>query len=802
MKFRILSILAAILCIPSCQISEVESTNDSGFHGHMEGFIDTRTSLDQNNNILWSKSDQLLIFNGTTLGSIYEVDENSIGETSASFNYVGAVSSGFVAGTDVDHNIAVYPMNTDIKCLKADSSEPTKAYMLRNIELTNEQAYSEGSFSQGSFPMVAVTKSVEDKELKFRNVLGCLKLQLLGESTVKSITISGNNNEPLAGTSNVTAYTNSAAPTIEIVSDAETTLTMDCGDNGVTLNMETPEVFIFSLPPTDFSKGFTITVTDSDGKESTISTQKQNIVKRSTILKMPAVFVGDITEDYLVASQPEMKFNSEGGEFEIEVMTNLEYEIIMPQVDWLKMEESTGLFKVSQNNTNETRNTEIIFKALNSEKQAVVTVIQYSGDVINFADEFMEICCVSAFDTNNDGKLSFAEAAAVKSLNDMDVSVLYDREISFDEFQYFTSVKILPKYYFEDIYLTSITLPESLRLVGACAFEGGFGVININDISIWLNLEFSKEEPVMAFGGVLHLNGEPITDVVIPEGTERIQDYLFACFMDLKSVTLPSTIKYIGEGAFEESGLEIINIPEGVTYIGDYAFCYTELNEIAIPSTVTYLGAAAFESSEIRKVNIPEGITNIQRGTFGYCDKLQEIEISSTVESIGDNAFGNCTSLKKVHISDLEAWFRIQFETYGHLEYDFYCSNPLYHGGSLFLNGVELTELNIPEGLTEIKADTFINYKHLTKVTIPATVEKIGERAFYGCTGLKDILFSEGLKEIGNLAFYQCSNLKTTLPNSLAKVGDYSFYNCYCFNPPANYNFEVGEYAFEEQWNN
>lgn len=123
--------------------------------------------------------------------------------------------------------------------------------------------------------MVAVS---ENDNITFCNVLGGMKLQLRGTPKIKSIKLVGKNNEKLSGAATVTAYTDETKPTLQCNS-----VTLNCG-SGVQLSESKTTEFILSLPPVLFSKGFTVTVTDIDGKTYTVESDKGNTVRRSSIL--------------------------------------------------------------------------------------------------------------------------------------------------------------------------------------------------------------------------------------------------------------------------------------------------------------------------------------------------------------------------------------------------------------------------------------------------------------------------------------------------------------------------------------
>ncbi|MBQ4269018.1 MAG: leucine-rich repeat protein, partial [Clostridia bacterium] len=126
-----------------------------------------------------------------------------------------------------------------------------------------------------------------------------------------------------------------------------------------------------------------------------------------------------------------------------------------------------------------------------------------------------------------------------------------------------------------------------------------------------------------------------------------------------------------------------------------------------------------------------EIITSIGSYAFEYCDSLTSVVIGDSVTSIGEDAFYNCDSLTSVYITDIEAWCNISFR-------DFY-ANPLYYAKNLYLNNELVTELVIPNTVTEIKAYAFYNCSNLTSVVIGDSVTSIGKRAFAYCNSLTEM---------------------------------------------------------------
>ena len=169
---------------------------------------------------------------------------------------------------------------------------------------------------------------------------------------------------------------------------------------------------------------------------------------------------------------------------------------------------------------------------------------------------------------------------------------------------------------------------------------------------------------------------------------------------------------------------------------------------------------------------------------FDQCTNLKEIAIPNGVSSIGEQAFTGCDALSSVYIKDLSAWCRITFSDLA--------SNPLVHGAKLYLDNKEVTELVIPEDITEIKNYAFYGCKSIIKVVIPDHVTSIGNSAFTGCDALssvyiKDlsawcrITFSDYANPLYNGAKLYFDNKEVNelvIPEDITEIKDYAFYGC------------------------
>lgn len=247
----------------------------------------TKTQMDSDKNVVWSKGDQLAIFQNNSVANQYEVTAETAGTIEGVFTLKqdnsDKTNAEGVVPTDI---VAIYPYAEGLTITKSESDETLTTYEIAGIVISQTQTYSANSFGNGTFPMAAVAEDLTENSLKFKNMLGAIKIQLKGTETVKSIKIEGNAKEKLAGDATVVAYSNTYTPDLLMSETAKTSVTLDCGE-GVTLNETTATSFIIALPPVIFSKGFTVTVTDSEGKKQTLRAHKAQEIQRSKILVMP-----------------------------------------------------------------------------------------------------------------------------------------------------------------------------------------------------------------------------------------------------------------------------------------------------------------------------------------------------------------------------------------------------------------------------------------------------------------------------------------------------------------------------------
>lgn len=330
-----------------------------------------------------------------------------------------------------------------------------------------------------------------------------------------------------------------------------------------------------------------------------------------------------------------------------------------------------------------------------------------ANDNIVFADALVKTLCVNNWDTNGDGELSYSEAAAVTELGQV---FAYNSEItSFEELQYFTGLTTIDENAF-------------------CSCSGLTG------------------------------------SLIIPSSVTSIGNFAFwRCSGLTGSLIIPNSVTTIGRLAFREcAGFtgELI-IPSSVTTIGDQAFssCSGLTGDLVIPNSVTTLDEYAFNNcSSLSSIVFSNSQVSISGHVCQGCSSITSITIPSSVTSIGFGAFDGCNSLTVVNYSgNLTQWCNIQIGTGG-------C---LFNPFDLFIDGELLTNLVIPETITEIKDYAFYNCRSLSYLTIPDAVTSIGNYAFLGCSELTTVVIGAGVTTIGNRAFFGCPALQTVYFNAV-----------------------------------
>ncbi len=254
-------------------------------------------------------------------------------------------------------------------------------------------------------------------------------------------------------------------------------------------------------------------------------------------------------------------------------------------------------------------------------------------NVIQFEDALVKAICITNWDTDGDGELSYEEAAAVTTIGtEFNGKGIF----AFDELQYFTGMTSIPSSAFSDCSeLLSIKLPDN--------------IISINDTA------FAR--------------CQSLREIHIPASIESIGTRVFYYCQSLREIHIPANTESIGNGAFE-SCTKLTTVTFGKesklrTIAGSYgnssSYCYgtfmscQNLSAIEIPASVETIEAAAFHNckslatvtfeKKSRLRTIGGGYVSASKshyGAFSNCTVLTDIEIPASVETIETAAFLKC----------------------------------------------------------------------------------------------------------------------------------------------------------------
>ena len=358
--------------------------------------------------------------------------------------------------------------------------------------------------------------------------------------------------------------------------------------------------------------------------------------------------------------------------------------------------------------------------------------------------------------------------------------------------------------------LTSITIPDGVTSIGDEAFDECTGLkeVHISDLVAWCNIDFGRySSNPMCCAHNLYLNGELVTELVIPEDVTKINSYAFYGCTGLTSVTIPNSVTSIGFEAFDGcTGLTSVTIPNSVTIIGKNAFngC-TELKVVHISDLVAWCNIYfAYYSGNpmccahnlylngelVTELVIPDDVTKINSYAFYGCTCIRSVVIGNGVASIGKEAFYGCSSLTSIVVDKENSVYDSRDNCNAIIETKTNtliagCKNTVIPnsvtsiGNHAFENCSSLTSIEIPNSVTSIENYAFYGCSSLTNITIPNSVTSIGGGAFEGCTGLTSITIPNSVTSIGSGAFRDCTGLTSiTIPDGVTSIGDWTFENC------------------------
>ena len=323
-----------------------------------------------------------------------------------------------------------------------------------------------------------------------------------------------------------------------------------------------------------------------------------------------------------------------------------------------------------------------------------------------------------------------------------------------------------------------------------------------------------------------------VRGLYILPGVTYIGENAFAG-MGVSSTGIPGSVREIGASAYRKNtNLNNPYLGANIRSVGDYAYAETGTNYLVFGNPHAEFGTGIFQGCKsLTKANLPEGMTAVPAAMFSGCNTLRETTIPTTVSSIGTNAFSGCTRLKTVnYFGTTTQWAAIDVAEGNDALLNATLEGVLTTGGtcgenalwelsedfatltisgsgavtscpwanaartvetiivedgitslcdSAFYGFEVVTEISLPETLTEIGSDCFRNNYALPGLELPAGLAKLGSNAFTWCSSLKSMAIPDGITTISDHLLSYCSALESVeMSENVTAIGSGAFTNC------------------------
>ena len=503
--------------------------------------------------------------------------------------------------------------------------------------------------------------------------------------------------------------------------------------------------------------------------------------------KVETVKVYQAGGSLIMLTQNEMTVSDAGETISVEIKSNVEFGVQMPEVDWITDEASsrgmsshTLKYVIAQNEGYDSRSAEIIFYDKNSDLKDTLKVIQAQKDAIVISEKNVSVAKEGdtveiKVNTNVDFEVQIPSDATwvtqtdSRALTEKSVYLKVEENMGDDSRSATITIINQDTQLSETIVLiqqgntTIVTLKEAGTLKTLLGNDylkikslKVVGPINGDDVYYLRKMLGGSNFSEADRGKLSTLD---LSEASIVEGGEWYYSY------EDNNITkeYKTSNDIIGAFMFYECpNLKNIDLPNNIISIGSSAFegC-SSLTSISIPKCVTTVSGGIFkECSSLESIELPDGITSIPNYTFYDCIALTTIVLPDDIISIGMGAFRNCSSLKSINIPN------------GVTKID----------QSAFLDCSSLTSIDIPNGVTSIGGSAFKGCKAITSINIPNGVTTIEEFTFYWCNSLILVTLGKGITSMGDEVFYDCSSLTqlycyaTTPPQIKSNNSRYTFH--------------------------
>lgn len=301
--------------------------------------------------------------------------------------------------------------------------------------------------------------------------------------------------------------------------------------------------------------------------------------------------------------------------------------------------------------------------------------------------------------------------------------------------------------------LTSIVSLGSITSIGGSTFENCTNLATINFPSTITSVGTN------AFKNTAWFNNQPNGEVIISSCLYKYKGILTG------SYSVPNGITYITAGAYADTGITSLTIPDTVTYIGNEAFVRcSNLTSVNLGNGVVTLDGNVFVNcTSLTSITLPDSVTTLNSQPFRGCTALETLVIGSGVNNISGYQFPGCSSLSSITVSSNSTTFDSRDN----------CNAVIKSSTNELVLGCK--DSVIPNTVTKLGERAFNDVKNLTSIVIPNSVTIIGKYCFAGCRNMTTVTISGSvLTSIEEGAFNGCTGLTSVTINATTPPTIYS----------------------------